>query len=515
MAQVLRWNRQASVWKRRGYTGLNSSPSTVTPVVAPSGSPVSSTFTVMANGQATACYETAEADFANFAVTSGTTTVQVTYNAAVTSVSVHPEKFGIVPTFTSGQTTFSFTITQPHNYVVFINGDPDKPLYIFANPAETTTPNPSDYTYYYGPGYYNQTKPDGSPLNADGALILNAGQSCYVHPNAYVKGKIYLGAEQSNVGPIFSNIHLSGYGVVDSVSVTSGNGPGRPGKIGNVDGASITGTTFIGQIHWGMPILESNDVTLTNVKMLNYKITTGTPDGIDIVGSTNVTYDGCFIRAQDDAIAIKTWKNGFGPSPYWRGNVENITIVDCVIDQGDGGNGVEIGYENFNNNTTGSPVNDPRTGLPVAYIRNITYRRLDIVRKRRDPAIMYRMAGLGMHLVDDVPVSNVLYEDVNVEYCDGQFWIWFGAFASGDYSYGSGRAQITDITLRRVSFDGPNSLPIHLQGGGSGVTLYNIVMQDVYVKGTKLTNTSAISGKVTWEISNVAGPSGATGPIFG
>jgi hypothetical protein len=339
-------------------------------------------------------------------------------------------------------------------------------------------------------------------------LALAAGESCYLHGGAYLVGKIGLGPEgASNTGPIRSNISLTGHGVVDSLGVSTGTGPGRPTRVNQVQGGTIKGPTFLNETHWAAIITESDDVLVEDVLMLSLGSgTPGTPDGIDIIGSSNVTYRRCLIRSKDDGIAVKTYKNGFGNAPFWRGNVENILVEDCVFDQGDGGNGLEVGYENLNNTTDGTtPVIDPVTGTQVDHITGVTFRRCDIVRKTRDPAIIYRMAGLGIHLVDDVALTSVLYEDVNLEYVDGQFWIWFGSFASSDYSYASGRAQISDITLRRVVFNGPTSLPIHLQGGGGGLTIDGLTFEDVSIKGRTLTDSNPVAGKVTWEITDTTG----------
>jgi hypothetical protein len=470
---------------------------------APLGSPVSPVFTVAVEGSETCCYSTDEGHYAKCAVGPGVAEVTVTTTGTVTTATVHPARHGITPEIT-GPGSLVFTIGRVGAYVVVINDDWTRPLYVFANPIDPDPPGPGDVTHYYAAGYYDHVRPDGTtPLNVNGALVLAAGQSCYVHGGAFLHGKISIGTDQSNVGPVNAAATLRGHGCIDSTQTSTGNGPGRPTQVGNMNGATMQGVTFVGQTHWACPIFESVDVDLDHVQIINLAVAgSDTPDGIDIVGSSRVAIDGCFIRANDDAIAVKTFKQGFGPSPYWRGNVEDITVTDTVIHQGDGGNGCEVGYENLDNNSSSAVVNDPVTGAEIAYVRDIAYTDVDIVRKERDPAINYRMAGIGIHLVDGVPLSNVTYRRVNLEYVDGEFWLWLGSFFTSDYSYGDERAQISDVLFEDVNISGPASLPIHVQGGGGGKTVSGLSFVRTRVNGHLLTDTSTIPGAVTWEVTN-------------
>lgn len=525
--QTRRWS--GSIWDilegiGDAIPGGGGSP-TLRVVNAASGAPTSARYAVSINDEPTATYQT-PADFygerghyANFETNgAGTCQVKVTVTGAtITSAIVRPAGLGLTPNIVSGS-VLTFNALAVGTYTVVINGDWLNPLYVYANPYETDVPGPGDVEFYYGPGLHNHVTPSGGALGSFwGELRLGANQELYVHRDAFVYGKVWLGPGTANTGPSTANVRAFGYGVIDSTASASTMGPGRPAQVANINGGGIDGLTLIGNRHWGCTTAESVDISYKHTKMLNYYKAgpsgeKGTPDGIDILGSKRVTYDHAFIRAADDCIAIKTAKSGYPgamPGGAWRGNVEDILVQDSVMHGGQGGNGWDIGYETFNNSTDGTtPLNDPATGTQIDHISNVTYRRSGFVRKTFDPSINYRCAVLGIHSADNTAISNVLYEDV---YCDDardtDAWIWAGSGAWDTYTYGQ-RGPITGLTYRRVNFRDGNPSPdeLHFEGGGGAGQITDVTFEDVYIKGTKVTSTANSSGKWTWNRTNTTTP---------
>jgi hypothetical protein len=167
---------------------------------APSGGiPLSSDFTVTANGQDvdvyqvkvppqwigyTPCpssYEIASIAYFDF---SGTVNVQITSSRAVSSVVVRPLRHGILPFVNSNM--ISFSLSQPLNLSIEINGDDRRNLHLFANPMEMNRPSPSDSNVkYYGPGVHG----DGSKI------FVNAGETVYIAGGAVVHGAFTMKAQ--------------------------------------------------------------------------------------------------------------------------------------------------------------------------------------------------------------------------------------------------------------------------------------------------------------------------------
>lgn len=484
---------------------------------APSGTPVSARYSVLIEGEPCATYQTpvdyqGQRDhFSNFETdAAGNCEVTVvTTGPAITTAEVLPLRHGIEPNVVNGSTV-TFDVTDTTQYTLILNDDWLNPLNVFANPYDFDPPNPGDVEHFYGEGVWN-TKPNGAAFGSFwGEHRLLAGEQCYVHRNAWVNGKIFAGPATAGIGPTMEGVHVFGYGVVDSTGSTSTMGPGRPAQIGNLIGGGIDGLTLIGNRHWGCTIAESYDVALRYTKMLNYYKAgpvgeKGTPDGIDVVGSSLIEYDHPFIRAADDCIAIKTSKNGFPgsfPNGAWRGNVEDIWVHDGVFHGGNGGNGFDIGYETFNNSTDGTtPLIDPTTGQQIAYIRNLAYQRNDFIRKTFDPAINYRCAVLGIHSTDNTPITNVLWEDINVDhFSDLDSLVWVGSGGWDSYTYGQ-RGPIDLVTLRRVNFrSGTSTEDFHFEGGGGAGQITNVTLDNVYNRGSKVTNTTG------WTRTNATTP---------
>jgi hypothetical protein len=137
--------------------------------------------------------------------------------------------------------------------------------------------------------------------------------------------------------------------------------------------------------------------------------------------------------------------------------------------QGDGGNALEIGYENGDGFGT----------------RNITYRNIDIIKTaRRDP---YRRAAIGVHQTSGSPLSDVLWEDIRVESTTGRIienQLWVGSFRASDYP-SNNRSQISNLTFRRIRW--PGGAPIVLRGDSASTPLKNVVFDSCTVGGKPLT----------------------------
>jgi len=491
----------------------------------PSGAPAASTkFSVTVNNNNSVVYGTPVESgesfnsgyFTNFAFKDGHVVVRVTNDVAVNEVKIMPSEKNVA--YEVNNRTISFQIEEPGNYVVWVNGNKREGLYLFANALEPK-PAVGDVTYYYGPGFYGGTLPNGTALTNQ-TLTLNSNQSVYFDGGAYFVGHINVGAPVPTDGASYANtnIRVSGNGIVDSspqgnnqdILGTTESRWGRPMMVNNVNSATISGLTMLSVTHWGVILAESLNINLNGVKMFSWRNRAGdTPDGIDIMGSSYVNFDKVFIRSHDDASAIKNFKQGNGASSPngWSGSTEQINYSNCFFINGPGGNGSEIGYENFTTKVDGTPF----TNRTPTKLGDISYKKHTVV-KFRDPNINYRMAALGIHLVDRLPLSNVLYEDVVVEdVVNGQFSIWVGSFYTSDYSSypnattEEARCAISNITYRRVKINTSGVFPIHLQGGSANKPLSNVTFDNVYVNGQKVTSAGSVADKYTWEESNVQG----------
>lgn len=276
-----------------------------------------------------------EAAFVSFDM-KGTATVSVTVQGGAESAKILPSSSGVTPVVSGNR--ISFTISRPSQLTLEVNGDWMNSLHLFANPVEKDVPRASDpNVIYFGPG-----------VHIIPPLEVGSGKTVYVAEGAFLYGK--LGAAQTE-GPVIwlngSSITLRGRGVIDGSLFSRDN---RAGNLVKITGSNIRveGVILRNSSNWSLPIVQSRQVEIDNVKILGSR---DNSDGIDILDSQGVTVSDGFIRTFDDLVVVKTLFPGAGSSDItvkhmvlWnevahalsigaevRANVENVHFSDCDI----------------------------------------------------------------------------------------------------------------------------------------------------------------------------------------
>ena len=179
------------------------------------------------------------------------------------------------------------------------------PLLLFANPLEQDAPKAGrrDVTYF-GPG-----------LHQAGKVEVHDNQTVYLAGGAVVKGAI---AAQG------SNIRILGGAFLTASDYEWRKGPyyvtvGITGT--NVE---VSGITIRGSSHWTIVPEASRDVTVRNVKLCGARVQND--DGINLCNSQDVLITDCFIRTDDDCVALK----GLDLKRP-NNNVENIVVENCTL----------------------------------------------------------------------------------------------------------------------------------------------------------------------------------------
>lgn len=247
---------------------------------------------------------------------SGEVTVRVTSTQSLERAKILPARFGIRPTIEKPN-SLTFTACKPFRIAIERDGR-NSPLLLFANPIETDAPKPGDpNVVYFGPGIHN-------PVN----IRLTDNQTLYLAGGAVVKGVVKATG---------ANITVRGRGILDGSGYARLKGPGRF----MLDMASCTNLVVRdvivrGSWGWVLVPIGCDGVLVDNVKICGSRVLND--DGIDVVNSRNVTIRNCFIRTQDDCIAIKGLKG------CERRACEKITIEACEF-WTDLANVFRIGYE--------------------------------------------------------------------------------------------------------------------------------------------------------------------------
>lgn len=170
---------------------------------------------------------------------------------------------------------------------------------------------------YIGPGIHRR------PLT-----VVGSGQTLYLEEGAVLEGAVSLSGKGAR---------LCGRGIVSGAPWPWQKGPNK-----SADGAyfdhmvQVTGedvqvkdVTLWSPWTWTLALDSVAGAVVENVKIAGGRVIND--DGIDICRSKNVVVRNCFVRTQDDCIAVKWWG-------------ENIQVTNCVL-WTDSANIARIGWE--------------------------------------------------------------------------------------------------------------------------------------------------------------------------
>ena len=240
--------------------------------------------------------------FVNFDMT-GRVTVRISAKRSLAMTVIRPQTFKAQLDHLEDD-VITVTLDGPQKLSIEPEGKKG-PLLLFANPLEKGRPRPdAPGVIYFGPG-----------LHQPGAIQVHDGQTLYLAGGAVVKGAIVARG---------SNVRICGRGILDGSDYEWEKGPHdvTVGIYGtNVD---LSGITIRGSSHWTIALQGSRNVTIRDVKLCNSRVQND--DGIDACNSQDVLISDCFIRSDDDCIALKGMD--FKSSNC---NVERITVENCVL----------------------------------------------------------------------------------------------------------------------------------------------------------------------------------------
>lgn len=291
---------------------------------------------------------------------SGEVTIKVTsLNKPLDKLVIRPLSAGIKPKVEGN--TMTFTINKPCKLSI----EPDgrlEPLLIFANPPEINPPKQGDPSViYFGPGIHKPEK-----------ITLSSGQTLYIAGGAIVKGGVAVSG---------NNIKIMGRGILCGNDWPWRKGPGR--MIGMSEATNVTVDDIIlrGSWGWTIPIYNCDSVTITNVKLVCSR--NPNDDGINPCNSQRVYIRDCFIRTDDDCIAMKGIKLGSE-----NDNVEYITVENCLL-WSDRARVFLLGHESR-----------------APFMRHIVLRNLDILH--------FNMVPFLFEPGEEMSIEDVLIENVTV-----------------------------------------------------------------------------------------------------
>jgi hypothetical protein len=349
----------------------------------PDGLNPSRDYEVTVNGKKTFVYASpVPASYCSFDM-SGPVDITIKANRDIKWVDVRPKTAGIKPVFKDS--TITLRLTKPLQLSIELNGSLKSPLFIFANPPEANKPgkNSQDVIYF-----------EGGKIHYPGVINVRSNQTVYIEGGAVVVGVIKAKAA--------SNIKVLGRGVLDgtynnrlndSIVKAAENDTSllrnmkgsynRFVELIDCDNVTLDGFTLHNSTTWQVVPINTNNIRINNIKIVSDQ---ASDDGIDVVRSTKVKIENCFIRTKDDCVVIKAHLNYPKSEP-----VDDVLVQGCTFWNALWGNGIEIGFE-----------------LNAAEIKNIVFRDIDLIHIEAGAAISIHNAGSGH-------VKNVTFENIRIE----------------------------------------------------------------------------------------------------
>ena len=418
---------------------------------APEGESLSPDYEVQAAGQKLAVYTARVLDapfagkqwdyggdysFANFDM-SGPVALRIVSKQSLRSVVIRPLSSGIKPVL-EGDHTLILNLDRPRKLSIEPDGK-KAPLLLFANPLEVEFPKPNDKAVvYFGPGVHKPEK-----------IVLESNQTLYLDGGAVVKAEVLARG---------TNIRICGRGILDGSDWAWRTGPvGNLIAIRNSTDVHISGITLRGSSHWSIVPENCRRVTIRNVKICNSRVQND--DGINPCNSQDVLISDCFIRSDDDCVALKGL--GFSGS---NSNVEGIIVENSIL-WCDRARIFLLGHESR-----------------AEFMRNITLRNLDIIHFTMTPFLL--------EPGEDMRLEDVSIEDIRIHGEAQRQFIRLRPVVN-QYMRKQVPGHIRNIHFKDIMVDGrPGEYLVQIEGADAEHTVQDVSFTDVSIVDAKLSKGS-------------------------
>lgn len=347
---------------------------------------------------------------------------------------IRPEK-SQVKQFVRGENEISFTIDKPIKLSIEPDGK-NAPLLLFANPKNDFVPDPSDKNViYFGPGIHRP----------ESALVrVSDNQTLYLAEGAIVKAGVILSG---------NNAKICGRGILDGNEFVWGK---NARSMVEVTGNNVVVKDIIirGGATWTMPVRNCHKVVIDNVKILGGRAQND--DGINPCNAQDVWIKNCFIRTDDDCIALK----GLQDPPNVQ-NVERITVENSIL-WSDRARVFLLGHESR-----------------AEYMRDIVFKNIDIIH--------FVMTAFLLEPGEDMKMQHVLFENFTI-HGEGQRELIRLKPTINQYMHTKTPGHINDITFKDIVVTGTiaGEYSIELAGADENHSVNGVKLSGISILGNKI-----------------------------
>jgi hypothetical protein len=374
--------------------------------------------------------------FANFD-TGGEVTVKIVAKRSLRATVVRPMSAGVA-LVVEDEHTLRVTLPGPRKLSIEPDGKKG-PLLLFANPLEENPPKAdAPGVVFFGPGVHKPEK-----------IALASGQTLYLAGGAVVKAEVLIEG---------TGIRILGRGILDGSDWAWREGPvGNLIAIRKSRDVEVSGVTLRGSAHWTIVPFASSKVTIRNVKLCNSRVQND--DGINPCNSQDVLITDCFIRSDDDCVALKGLDANVEPN-----NVERITVENTIL-WCDRARIFLLGHES-------------RAG----FMRQVTLKNLDIIHFTMTPFLFE-------------PGENMRLEDITVEnvriHGEGQRELARLLPVVNQYMRTKAPGYIRNVRFTNVTLEGaPGEYLIQVAGADAEHDVRGVTFEKVSILGAPLSQGS-------------------------
>lgn len=351
----------------------------------------------------------------------------------------------------------SFRLENHGSYVIEPQGYQNIPLCLFFNPAEKDVPAPdAPGVRYFGPG-----------VHSPGKIELQSNETLYLASGAIVEAVVWAQGD---------HIKICGHGILTQRSFPRAH-VRHCVDFFHCNHVEMRDFVLTDPCFWSIVLRDCSDVQMDRVRICGGRMLND--DGIDICNTTDVTIRNCFIRTQDDNIAIKghvdeidllqvpAEVNETSFSPDSRG-VKNVLVENCIF-WCDFANVIRVGYECI-----------------AEAMENVVMRNCDVVHVSdifRSPEEYWAHAVWYFQASHRMPMRNFLFEGWRIR-VDIPKILLLKAVAMECPPW-SDFGSICHCTFRNIAITGDGG-DILIAGHDAASPVENITLENVTVNGQKI-----------------------------
>jgi hypothetical protein len=370
--------------------------------------------------------------------------VEVTTSLPLDELKILPASAGVRPKIT--RTGCTITVNPGQKLSIEPTGRAH-PLLLFVDPKPPDEPKQPDPKLRYFPAGIH--RPEG------GLIELHSGETLYLAPGAIVHAAVEAKAAE--------HIRIAGRGILDGGDWAWAKGPTpQMVRFENCREVQIDDVTVRASFIWTIATWNSSDVRVNNVKIVGDRLPND--DGFDLCNTQRVKIHDCFVRTDDDCIAIK------GMNDKHNGPTSDIDVSECLF-WCDRARIVLMGHES-----------------QATEMSNIRIHNCEILHYTEVPFLL--------EPGEEMPLKGVRIENIHIN-ADGRGEITRLRPTVNKYMKEKVPGRIDDVEFRNMVVDNASGVGIRLIGADALHMVQNVTFTNLRVNGKIVTQDQIDVGAFT------------------